>query len=528
MKALQLLRRKDGMALLTVLIIFLVLVIMLGGISVLTNSNLRQSETTKENTAAFYSSEAGLTKVSSEFETKLDDLVNHTPSLTSAEFLTAVNTYISSHSLETVNLSANNGNASYADVSLVSTGVDGSGYQTYLITSNGYVGEIERVLLKTYKFKYTEATSGSGFIIDKAVLVKNNITVDSPIYGAPIGTYSTNNGSIRFNSSGSVPGINIPQDTVKTDMISKLNWQNYNTIITGGGLNAVTYFPEMLPFPEITLPTFPTVNTLTKLSRYQFVVGKSKFDFINTSGNMQDTNSGTFANMTYTLPDAQNKDAYYVPKITISGNTSLTINVTKDTLLVVDELKLNGNFRVTGSGTLTIYVRSNAGKTTGTSPVSFSYGGSGGWVGNKLDSMKLLVYVDNVYTSGTTPATVNFGSGSIYYMSILALNLNFNIAGGGKIDGHVVTGGTSINVNGGASTAIALYYAPNANYTISGGAVINGAVIANNFTITGGSTLNYENVDFQNFPFKISVPFAGGTGSGTPVLELIRGSTIEQ
>ena len=110
----------------------------------------------------------------------------------------------------------------------------------------------------------------------------------------------------------------------------------------------------------------------------------------------------------------------------------------------------------------------------------------------------------------------------------MAANLDLLLSGSGKIDGYVVTGGTSVVVSGGSSSAVALYYAPLAKFELIQGGSINGAVIANQFYSEGGVNLYYYDVAFDNFPFEVLDPISGGIGGGMPTLELIKGNTIEQ
>lgn len=64
----RILKSKNGMALITVMIIFLVLTVLLGALVVLTHNNLNQSIKTEEHTTAYYTAEAGMTKAVTEFE----------------------------------------------------------------------------------------------------------------------------------------------------------------------------------------------------------------------------------------------------------------------------------------------------------------------------------------------------------------------------------------------------------------------------------------------------------------------------
>jgi Tfp pilus assembly protein PilX len=538
MKSINLFKKKDGMALLTVMLIFLVMSILLGGIVATTNSNLRQSVVTKNHTAAFYASEAGLTKVSSDFEEELDSLLSQTPSLSGTAFLAAVNAYITSNSSETISLSNNNGEASFADVTFVNSGVDAQGYQNYTLTSNGFVGDLERVLVKTYRFRYTAGVGGSGFIVDKTVMVKNTFTLtgSAQIIGAPVSTYSKANSAISMDWSTKVPGIeldptlfNASGNLINTNILNTTT--NINAKVycdEGTGLNCINPLDEIFEFPTIVMPGYPTKTSLPRLTDY-------------TNGNLSVTStfginmSGWTSNITYVPPSAS--PAYYVPTISIANNSNFTINVgNNDILWVTDKIVLNGPMQVIGGGTLTIYLTGNAGAATTSQTDKLSYGFSGGtgYIGNITNPERVKILIDPLFylkkvgkVNVETPITTTIGGSSTLYIALMAANLNLNLSGSGKIDGYVVTGGTSVVVTGGSSTAVALYYTPNANFELSGGGVINGAVLANNFLGTGGTYITYSDVAFINFPFEVLDPITGGVGT-SPILELLEGSTIEQ
>lgn len=530
MKHINTLKNKKGMALLTVMLIFFVLSILLAGLVSVTNSNLKQSVVTKNHTAAFYASEAGITKVSTDFEKKLNELKDQ--NLSSSAFLSAltsyINTNINTNPEKTINLENNNGETSKAIITLTNEGVDAQGYSNYKLSSKGYVGNLERTLVKTYRFKYTQGTTGNGFKIDKAILTTGKMIVDGVVTGAPVATYSKDNNVIEFDWSGKAPGVEIPTNTNSSQLI-KLPNNDVTRFITGG-TSAIKSWPAQPSLPAISMPNIPNVNFSNNQDRLNSVIvqlsSNKTHTFIDSNGSIYDNSSGNFDNYTYTLPDSKNKSAYYVPRISINGNSGLTINVTKDTTLVVDELYLKGNLRLTGNGTLTIFVRPST--SNGTPKVDMDYGGAPGWVGNKTDPKKLLIYVDKVFTSSSVPTTVTIGSGATYYFSLLAMNLNFKIEGGAFLDGYLVTDGLTVDILGGSNANSTLYYAPKAQFTIKGGANVTGAVIADKVTITGGASLKYEDVDFSNFPFQINVPFGGTSGSSNPKLELIKGSTIEQ
>jgi len=203
---------------------------------------------------------------------------------------------------------------------------------------------------------------------------------------------------------------------------------------------------------------------------------------------------------------------------------------------VTDKLILNGPMQVIGNGTLTIYVTGNDGTatTSQTDKISFAYSGGNGYIGNITNPERVKIFVDPVYylvkvgkNYVQTPLTLSVAGSSPVYIALMAANLNLNLSGSGKIDGYVVTGGTNITVSGGSSTAVALYYAPNAHFSLEGGGIINGAILANSFAASGGTYVTYSDVGFENFPFEVLDPITGGTGTSA-LLELLKGSTIEQ
>lgn len=526
MKHINTLRNKKGMALLTVMLIFFVLSILLAGLVSVTNSNLKQSVVTKNHTAAFYASEAGVTKVSTDFEKELNRLKELNKS--STDFLAGVNSFVNSNSNKTITLENNNGETSKAIITITNEGVDAQGYSNYKLTSKGYVGNLERTLVKTYRFKYTQGTTGSGFTIDKAVIAKNKLLINGgEISGAPITSYNTSVGSIEFTSGGKVDSIELINSNNYNNLITKPSYASLSQYFHGNTVK-VNELSKVNTFPPINLPAFPAKNTLSKLPNYS----SSKGFKIVENGNLRTYGSGDFNNTIYILPD-NTEHAYYVPEFNISNNYGFTIDVgNNDRLLIVDKLMLNSNLWIKGEGTLTIYVTSNSSNITNNlnDKISFNFNNNtAGYIGNITHPERFKVFVDDIYVkkSGSNiPGTVSFGGYAPFYMSILAKNLNFELSGSAGYQGYLVTGGEEVKITGGSSARVALYYAPNADFTLS--SVLKGAVIADNFTANWGGNLTYSDVLFENFPFEVLDPITGGTGSGAPVLDLVKSSTIEQ
>ncbi|GAE92630.1 hypothetical protein JCM21714_1638 [Gracilibacillus boraciitolerans JCM 21714] len=64
--------------------------------------------------------------------------------------------------------------------------------------------------------------------------------------------------------------------------------------------------------------------------------------------------------------------------------------------------------------------------------------------------------------------------------------------------------------------------APNAFVTLGGGAQVNGIVIADRYEASGGNSLNYRNVNMEDFPFASGEPGSNGDlVQPQPVKEII-------
>ncbi len=148
---------------------------------------------------------------------------------------------------------------------------------------------------------------------------------------------------------------------------------------------------------------------------------------------------------------------------------------------------------------------------------SLSVTGSGKIKLNKTGSGRLILYVDNTFNingSSTINQNGNYNDVIMYYAgsgnpsidgstkyvgSIYAVNSNFTVAGSGGVTGHIVTGGTTVNVTGNAEANVRAVYAPNAVLTVSGSSRIRGAVVAQSINVLGNSRIFYD--DSLNLEF---------------------------
>jgi len=533
-RPLEILKQKTGVAIMAVMLFFLVMVIMLGGLSIFSNRNLSNSTVTSKNAAAYYAAEAGINVESESFVEYITELVSN--NISESNLIDSLNQYILENTNKTIVLENNSSDIVQSIISIQNLGVINN-KNVFRLTSQGLVGTQIRTISKDISFVYVQGSdpNGNTFLIDKAVLVQNNINISNGIViGNPVGTYSTTNGAVSM-SGGSVPAVQIPQGTVKTNVVT-VTGSNYDRFITGGGLNAITYLDSIFPFPTIVMPEYPNVNTLPRLPDFVDMTGPNSWDreIINVSStafNIGQSNQAWVANYTYIFPNSSQPQIYYVPQLNVGNNNFFTVDVGSNNItLIVDRLNITSAFQVrTTTGSLSIYVQGNSAvdRHRISDKLIIGMQNGNGYIGNIDAPEKFKVFVYTLVDRNNSPLTLTLSGSSSLYMSLMAENLNLSLSGSGKIDGYVVTGGTSITVSGGSSTAVALYYAPNALVSLTGGGSVSGAILADNFQMGGGASVTYNEVAFDRFPFSVFDPVSNSGGGETKIFQLDMGATSE-
>lgn len=171
--------------------------------------------------------------------------------------------------------------------------------------------------------------------------------------------------------------------------------------------------------------------------------------------------------------------------------------------LVVDNFTVNGSGRVNiiGNGLLKLYV-TNTFNLSGSS--TFNAGG---------DADNVIMYYGGANTFRVDGATQFVGS--VYVRSA-----DVEIVGSGGVTGHMITGGSSVNITGNASAHVRVIYAPNAQVSLSGSGHVRGAVVANSCVMSGGTWITYdENAHLGDISGVIgggNEPGGGEPGTGGP------------
>lgn len=481
-------KNKQGVVLFIVVIYFLVLSLLLGGLFYLTIGNFNDQKTATEHSSAYYVAETGINLAMAQVEDELSALTQN-ENLSEANFNNAMISLTNTingqiyDSSTTDSISASMGNAS-ANL-IASTEIDGSGYRVLTITSTGIVEGVERTLQKIIRFQYVLG-EGNGFVIDKAILTKRkiDISLDSRILmpdgsGADVSTYSTVAGDVTISSATYLGDIYLlDQNPVVND----------NVVDSKPSASVVIKTLEYKEFPIIS-----------------FEIIKDKAEIVKAEGRTLPT----LVTGNNTLnPSTGSYGGYYISNLQFNKN--MTINVTGDILIVADRLTFGTNNRtinITGTGKLEIYI-GNPNATTIPNYTSARFGSINNNVifGNSENVKNLIIYVDSHKINNNVPTISLAGNNSIIYGSFMFNNASISFSNNCSFSGYLVTNGSSVILpNNGSLSTKGLVFAPLGTAFMLNNSVYRGSIVAENVNITKG-TFTYDPLAFDSMPFVINDP----------------------
>ena len=530
-KRLDLRKDQRGIALITVLIIMLVMTILSTGVVIISVSNLNQTKTTLDHSQSYYVAEAGVNSLVSKFETKVQSLIDAKSPLNS--ILSDLGTWagtIGTGGVESMDLNLEDGSTASgrysASLSLNPT------LKTINITSTGTVNGVSRTLVKTIQF--------SGLLINKAILTEGNLYINmddifmnnSTILGE-VQTLTNTAGTVDINKLAKVGVVwiptPIPPATIKTvipDCETLKIVDGKNMCTTGNSLEFEVKFDDTVtkPLPSVILPTFPAatsplLDAVTNTVHYKqgntWKVVSPKVAFISSTGAVL-INSSTIEGSSYngsgyeySFPIGSNK--FFAPSFRVESTVpGFTFNVgDRDIEIVTNSFYLAGNFKIKGTGSLTIFVDSAAKFTTDCNNNTCGAIKEGA---NPEVADQFILVVD-----GATGTSLNFSGNGTFYLSILTkLNVNFSMNGTWKYNGFLTTGGGQVNL-GGTPNGNMLIYAPDATVNMNGNAELMGAIYAASYVSNGNSVKITYSDKFSDPPFSFL----------SPLSNMFFGSTIE-
>ena len=504
------LKNKQGVSLLIVVMYFMVLTILLGGLFFVSMGNFRNQQTSDSHTTAYYVAESGINVTLAQFEDEIIDLMNSGVSATA--FYAALDTLTVNlngstyTNVTTDNFSTEIGNAE-ANIEVSKSEIYPG---VYIITSYGTVDGVTRGLRRQVLFQY--ALSGSGFSTDKAIVGISSITIN-------------NNASIITNADGVTSDIETYCYTydVNGDPVLNSGFINLGTPIdfdgdifipsnscaVSGNLDTPIINPEEQPklLPIISFEVGdPSVEERALSILAQTTVPKlttftdSKFS-VTSDGSISGTKGAVY---NYTInPSTGLYGGYYVPDFVVSEATDVTFNITGDTYIVTDYLELTGHVTFEGSGKLEIYIRESTSQNIVLGYNKESY------IGNIDEPEKLIIYVRDY---GTNP-TLSISGSTNFYGSIMFDHISIDVGNGASFNGYFMTNGDEVFFSNGSDLATGgLYYAPNALVTFKNGSYLKGSVVALNVDVKNLSTIEYVPMAAGDNPFVLMDP----TNTGEP------------
>lgn len=489
-----------GIALVTVLIVMLVLSILSTGVIVIAVANFDQTSTTVEHSQAYYVAEAGVNYQVKRFENLTSAMV--AADYDTTDIITAIDDMIDD-------------DAGFSQIFSTTGGMPGSFNSTIsrngnfmYISSTGTVGGVSRTLTKRLRMP--------GLIIDKAILTEGFLGINatdvflgaSGTYG-PVQTLSAEEDSVNIDKLGHVSEVYIPTpeppltfvDVIENcTMIGTLEDM---TCQTGAYQYKVFYDDSVDTLPPIVLPTVPV--TTTRLQEFKFT-GKSNL-VAPTTGNIL-INAATAIGSTYNLVGANTPNTkFYVPSFRVESTVAnFAIDVgDQDIELVVDSFYLSGEFKVIGTGTLTVFVDYDDLILNCKNKVC----GVKGDTATPTVADKFILVV-----RGDPTDEIDFTAGqnqSSFYLSVITnVSMDITLYGNGHFYGFIATTSNAVKLNGTGNSdpkSSLLLYAPNATVTVDGSINMDGALIANSYTSNGQAVMRF-NPNFTDPPFAFLDPFA--------------------
>jgi hypothetical protein len=454
---------QKGVALFTVVLIFLVLVTLLGGVMFAAVVNQRNSILAKDHTSVYYAAESGINLEM----TNLETLFNSTTTLNWSAARLFSEIVLLSGVNNRYDFASNMGKASWADTNISISPVDYSsiypGFVFFRVTSTGNIGDVSRVLYSDVGYKISLGP-GKLFTFAGAVITKEGIIVDKgdAVVIGPIASNMENDATINLNNTTTCHGIteiNIPSEDF-------------------GDVSGCNIAPKPLTqdivFSDITMPdrSLLRARALTPnlvidnrvgvldLVRHNIPYGSRIFTLDQLIGGSEKRNDPTVLNIR--LNGIDEREPIYV----LLNNNILTL---PDVINIEGQGRLIVIAQFSSNLQLNSYIRYD--KKDGNPPI--------------IDPSKfnLVLFAQ----TGTNPEIFmqpsDVFAGSILSNSTGAVDLK------GKYGGYFVTMSANVNVQtpnsqSGTPENTIWVYAPNADFTMVANSLIYGSIMAESFSST--------------------------------------------
>lgn len=358
------------------------------------------------------------------------------------------------------------------------------------ITSTGYIDSAkERVVTQEIKIK-PELNFGPSSETDEST---ENNTGGQTAIGTPEGYAVLTRGDIIFNSSGKIYG-----NTTLSQ--GNIVFKNGGAMISGVASIDKNTQKITLENSNQSVPIVDpfNINVRDYLSDDFFPIDKFSSNHINSINTFKNTtvsghliyNNGDFKANDYRAAnftiDLTNQSSIRFNNFIVDAWKNIYIDVGEgDTDLYINNLNINGNIYIKGSGKLNIYInnftqlKGSFNNTGNSSQVNFIYNGS---------------------------KPFNLDGNTMVYGSLINNTANISIGASSAFHGNIVSKGNAITMSGSSPVQGQSIIAPYATLTMGGSSKIYGTTIVDNINFIGNSQIHYGTPIF---------PLPPGVGPGT-------------
>lgn len=435
---------EQGMALVTVLMVFVVVSILGLSLMGLAASNMKMSTGERTNQSAFYIAESGVTYMMSEVTEEVQEAYENAESRN--QFYTDVQAGFTANNFfaerDLTSFEENFGQQPNAKVKIEAVDIPNGKYK---IISTGTIDNRTRTVEQEFKIRWSVSFPNTAVFVDNTIEVASG----SAIINGSIGTNSIANDAIKLHDTGSIEtnasiivGPGAPNGG--NDVVSLANYTNIHVLEEEISL-------EMKPFKEKPIISYPTTLGTTS---------------VDSNGDLTITSDTTINN----LPNQ-----IVLNNLTIDNNKTLNIDVGMNNVdLYVNNLVVNNNslLNVRGTGTLSIYVDGL---------LTFNNAGIKQEAGLNNN---LIIYLRGSNDPNTPKTIEASASATGINCNIFAEDANLKLTGG-NFHGRFVTGGDVV---------------------IQGNNVIQGSLISDNLLMGGQSSITFipENATLPLPDFEIN------------------------
>ncbi|SHN08384.1 pilus assembly PilX family protein [Gracilibacillus kekensis] len=470
------LKDESGVSLMIVLMALVILTLLGTALATISFANVKLTTNDREYQSTYYIAEAGVNQAYAQIENELIEIYETRNSQES--FFTGVNDYLS---IEIDNVAFENFEESFSEMPKAIISIDqltNENPSEYKITSEGVIGNRSRTVEKIIEVKWVSRGTGPILPLNVALISKESVKLTGSakvnghvhlLDGGVDKITLDGNGNIHQPDQTSKGLVHVHPDSVD-HVLNVPDWYNDSPEIKGS--DSLFQLDSLIELLDIAPAT--TSKTMGDIS---------------ISGN--------------TNQEISLSSNTYIENIRIEGNNNLNIDIGDDEYhLVVNNFELEqGHVNIIGSGTLHLHVLD-----------TFSIGGSSSI--NKNGTINQL----NYYYYGGNPFIL--GGSQRIKGSLYIEKASVNIGGSGEIEGgYVLTGSSDLTIDGGSHNNLVIL-APKAFVTLGGGAQVNGVVIAKRYEASGGNSINYRDVNTDDFPF--------GSGEAVDNIDLIEAQPTQE